>query len=140
MKYLNFLKKFLDDEQAARTYLFWYRFGVLVIAGLLFVVAGILLVVFYRPERLSSDGFQQAQVLFTYSKSTEEVAFRMYATVELPDGTRTTLSTTRYALAFGTLDTICVKQLKGESGKLRHRWVARSNCQKEKGPPEGDPL
>ncbi len=125
---IRLFKLFLDEARAEAAYIWWHRFGILSLATLAFLALSFTFVAFYKPSLRHFEDYVWADVQFTFGGSTEQTAFRMFATVKLPNGTQTTVITTKYHLAVGTLDTICLRQMKSEEGNRSWRWVANKNC------------
>ncbi|MCH2065937.1 hypothetical protein [Shimia sp.] len=124
----DLLKPWLGEHRAEQWFLLWYRFGVLAACAVVFAIASIALVAFFKPEKRNVTGHHWSPVLFLYSHSTESSALRIYATVRLPNGEVTTVKTSRMSKAAGTLDQICLRKLETKSGKTRYRWVGEQHC------------
>ncbi|WP_412554465.1 hypothetical protein [Shimia sp. MIT1388] len=125
----DLLKRWLDEHRAEKCFLLWYRFSVLAACAVVFAIASIALVAFYKPEKRYVTGHHWSPVLFLYSHSTESSALRIYATVRLPDGEVATVMTRRMSKAAGTLDQICLRKLETTSGKTKYRWVGEQHCE-----------
>ena len=103
------------------------EYGVLVLAGVIFVVATLTFFILAKPDRHTHLRFVSVQTVSMFDTSSDS-GFIFHAVVRLPDGTQTKVSTSSFAAAQWFLKDTCVEERIRESGRVFYKLVAPDNC------------
>ncbi len=126
---LELLSKILGPHRAVSVYVFLQRRGVALLCALGF--AGVLAILFISsaPEDHEHEAFHTVPVLSITPVGNNDTSRGVIASVRLPDGSVTSITTTEGEVAATVGETACVeKRVFVDSGEPRYRFKLPRHC------------
>lgn len=126
---LDILSKIFGPHRAVSIFVFLQNRGLVLLAGLAFVVGIAALLLLNAPRKHQHVAFVTLPVISTNIPG-NQIKNGLIASVRLPDGTAVPINTSDAGIAKSVTDTACVEQRRFvDTGEFRYRIKLPRNCE-----------
>ena len=107
---------------------FAYEWGVLIIAGVIFLGASAAYLILRTPDHHVHGGYVLGKTISTFDTS-DELRYDVRGVVDLPDGSNITVRAQSFAMAqWFAQESTCIEIRNAESSRTYYRLAAPDNC------------